>query len=489
MLPRAFAIGGVVGVAVLGAGWPYLHGAPALAVVNVLISGGLATAGTALMASPPTRRAGAPLLAAGVAWVATWAMSWNHTLLPLLGIAGNCSFYVLFGVGLLGYPHGRLSSLADRVVVALAGLAFGPLMAVSVLTSRPEWNGYGPDVWWPGWFADLPTFQTISDVYQVVNPLLACGFAIGLVRRVRALRGPERAAASLVLGAVAVAGIGVALVAPPIDVDDLDGVMRGIEAQSVVLALLPVALGIAAARRALGVATAADRVLRLADPATIVSVRDALRTVLNDPTVELRFWLPDLRCYVDVDGRPAALGGPVDIGGVVDIGGPVDAGSAADAGRTAEAGRAPEPASGARWTREVLTRDGAPLAVVTGDPALGQHRAFTDAALRAGRLALENAQLQVAVRAQLVETHAAHLRVAGASAAQRRRMAHDLGDGMQRRLTDLARVASRAPDADPAETRLLLRHLHEGLLAANQEVRDLSRGLRAADAVPGGPTS
>ncbi|EFC79966.1 hypothetical protein [Parafrankia sp. EUN1f] len=457
VLPRAFATGGVVGVAVLGAGWPYLHGAPALAVVNVLISGGLATAGTALMASAPTRRAGVPLLGAGVAWVATWAMSWNHTLLPLLGIAGNCSFYLLFGVGLLGYPHGRLSGLADRVFVALAGLAFGPLMAVSVLTSRPEWNGYGPDVWWPGWFADLPTFQTISDAYQVVNPLLACGFAIGLVRRVRVLRGPERAAAPLVLGAVAVAGIGVALVAPPIDVDDLDGVMRGIEAQSVVLALLPVALGIAAARRALGVATAADRVLRLADPATIASVRDALRTVLNDPTVELRFWLPDLQRYVDVDGRRAGL----------------------DAGVEA----------GARWTREVRTRDGAPLAVVTGDPALGQHGAFTGAALRAGRLALENAQLQVAVRARLVETHAAHLRVAGARAAQRQRLAHDLGDGMQQRLLDLAHVAAGAPAADPAQTRLVLRHLHEGLLAANQEVRDLGRGLRAGDPAPGGPTS
>ncbi|OAA29397.1 hypothetical protein UG55_100228 [Frankia sp. EI5c] len=455
-LPAAVAAGVLVGAATLGAGWPFLRHSPTLAVVNIVVAGGLTAAGVLGISSAPLRRCGVALAGSGLAWLATWVMSWNAGPAPLVGIIGNCVFYILFGLALLGYPDGRLSGRADRLVIALAVLDLGPLMAASVLTSKADWNGYAPDAWWPGWQADRSVFEAISSAYQVINPLLGCAFAVLLIRRVRQLRGPERAAAPLVLGAVAVALVAVALLAPPISVADLDGVLRGLAAQSVIVAVFPVVLVIAAGRRALGVLTAADRVLRLADPATVRSVRDALRTVLGDPGVEVFFWLPDLAGYVDVDGRPVDL---------------------------AAAARPP-----ARWTREVRTRDGSRLAVVTGDPALEQYGAFTHAALRAGRLALENAQLQVAVRARLVEAHGAHRREAGARAAQRLRMARDLEDGMRRRLMDLVLVAARAEAGDPAQARVVLRQLHDGLLAANKEVRDLGRdlerGLRA-EATPG----
>ncbi|OHV42341.1 hypothetical protein CC117_12295 [Parafrankia colletiae] len=469
----AAGAGAAAGAATLAVGWPYLGGAPAIAVVNVLIAGGLTGAGVLMLPAGPLRGCGRPLVGAGLAWLATWAMSWNTGILPVLGIAGNCAFYVLFGLALLRYPQGRLAGRADRVLTAAAAVALGPVMALSVVTSRPEWNGYAADAWWPGWLAHRSVFGALSDGFQVIIPLLAVGFAVLLFRRVRSLRGPERVVAPLVLSMVGGAIVTVAVLTPPIEVDGLDGVMRGIAVQSIVLAVFPVVLVVAAARRALGVVTAADRVLRLADPATVHSVRDALRTVLRDPTVEICFRLPGLPGYVDVDGRPTDLH-------LTDLGP-----TALDRAEVGDRGLATAP----RWAREVRTGDGAVLAVVTGDPALGTDNAYTEAALRAGQLALENAQLQVAARARLVESHAAHQQVAGAQAAQRRRMAADLHDGMQRRLMELVLVAAdaQAQPADPAGTRTVLRQLREGLLAANQEVRDLGRGLGPGEAADGPP--
>ncbi|WP_230205286.1 sensor histidine kinase [Parafrankia elaeagni] len=477
-MAAAAGAGAAAGAATLAAGWPYLGSAPAIAVVNVLIAGGLTGAGVLMLPAGPLRGCGRPLVGAGLAWLATWAMSWNTGIGPVLGIAGNCVFYVLFCLALLRYPQGRLAGRADRVLVTATAVALGPVMALSVVTSRPEWNGYAADAWWPGWLAHRSVFGALSDGFQVIIPLLAVGFAVLLSRRVRGLRGPERVVAPLVLSMVGGAIVTVAVLTPPIEVDGLDGVMRGIAMQSIVLAVFPVVLVVAAARRALGVVTAADRVLRLTDPATVRSVRDALRTVLRDPTVEIWFRLPDLPGYVDVDGRPADLD-------LTDLDltdrDPADLDLAEVGGR----GLAAAP----RWAREVRTGDGAVLAVVTGDPALGTDNAYTEAALRAGQLALENAQLQAAARARLVEVHAAHRQVAGAQAAQRRRMAADLHDGMQRRLMELVLVAAdaQARPADPAGTRTVLRQLHEGLLAANQEVRDLGRGLGPGEAAAGPP--
>ncbi|MEX5709369.1 histidine kinase [Parafrankia sp. FMc6] len=456
LLP-AVGAGAAVAAGTLCAGWPYLRHEPALAALNILVAGSLTTAGVLLAGSALLRRTGVLLAGAGLAWLTTWTMSWDTGVLPLLGIAGNCQFYLLFGTALLLYPDGRFIGRADRAILVLAAIVLGPLMLWSILASRPEWNGYAPDVWWPAPLADEDVFGAISDAYQVVNPLLAVGFAVLLIRRLRRVRGPERAVAPLVLLAVGVAMAGAALLAPAIEADDLSRVLGAVASQGAVLAVFPAMLVVATGRRVLGVATAADRVLRLAAPATVRSVRDALRAVLHDPTVEVYFRLPGGAGYVDVDGRPAV---------------------------------APMEPRGPRWTRDVRTRDGEPLAVVTGDPALGHHGAFTDAALRAGRLALENAQLQVAVRARLVETREAHLREADAQAAQRRRMARDLHDGMQRRLAELERAAAAAEDAaaaDPVAARTVLRWLHEGLLAANQEVRDLGRGLSPRDGTHAAP--
>ncbi|WP_035750143.1 histidine kinase [Parafrankia discariae] len=458
LLP-AVGAGGAVAAGTIVAGWPYLRHECPLATLNILVAGSLTTAGVLLAGSALLRRTGVLLAGAGLAWLTTWTMSWNTGALPLLGIAGSCLFYLLFGTALLLYPDGRFIGRADRAIVVVTAIVLGPLMAWSVLASRPEWNGYAPDVWWPAPLADQRVFGAISDAYLVIDPLLAVALGGLLIRRVRRVRGPERTVAPLVLFAMGVAMAGAALLAPAIEDDDLSRVLGAVASQGAVISVFPLMLAVATGRRALGAATAADRVLRLAAPATVRSVRDALRVVLHDPTVEVHFRLPGGEGYVDVDGQPAES-------------------------------TAPARSSGPRWTCDVRTRDGEPLAVVTGDPALGHHGAFTDAALRAGRLALENAQLQVAVRARLVETRAVHLREADAQAAQRRRMARDLNDGMQRRLAELERAAAAAEGvaaADPVAARTVLRRLHEGLLAANQEVRDLGRGLTPRDGDPAPP--
>jgi signal transduction histidine kinase len=384
----------------------------------------------------------------------------------------------MFGSALLLYPDGRFTGRADRLVIAATGVAFGPLMTLSILASEPEWNGYAADAWWPSPLRSATLFGAISDAFLVINPLLALSFLVLMVRRVRGLPRPERSVAAPVLVVVGAALVAAALLAQPIEADDLARVLRGVALQGVALLAFPLVLLVATGRRALAAATAADRVLRLAGPATVRSIRAALRTVLQDPTVEIFFRLPDTDGQVDRHGRDA---GRVDDDGDAHVdGNVVDDGHRR--GYVDVDGRPADPAAatrGGRWSRTVHTRTGDPLAVVTGDPALGRHTAFADAALRAGRLALENAQLQVAVQARLVETRAVQARIAGAEAEQRRRMARDLQDGVRRRLLDLAVTAdaAEAAAADPDASSSALRRLREGLIAANQEVRAVGRGL------------
>ncbi len=144
----------------------------------------------------------------------------------------------------------------------------------------------------------------------------------------------------------------------------------------------------------------ANRLLKMATPASVDRVRAGLRTTLKDPTLEVYLWGPEQTCHVDVDGRP------------VDV--------AAD-DRIGVSGTDER-----RWLLAVETSRGEPLAVITADSALRRHRLMVDAALSVGGLALEQAQLQAAVQAHVEQIRTAQRRIVEAEANERKRVERDL---------------------------------------------------------------
>ena len=173
------------------------------------------------------------------------------------------------------------------------------------------------------------------------------------------------------------------------------------------LALLPVGFLVGLLRARLARAGVADLVLELQQSQEPAHVRDALARALDDPTLEVGYWLGATERYVDADGA------------VVDASG------------------SPE------RTATFVRSNGEPVAVLVHDASLAEEPGLVEAVAATAQSALENQRLQAELRAQL-----GGARLAGPDRRRRRRRARrlerDLHDGAQQRLLALARAAARA---------------------------------------------
>jgi signal transduction histidine kinase len=171
-----------------------------------------------------------------------------------------------------------------------------------------------------------------------------------------------------------------------------------------------------------------------------------LADALQDPSLELYFWFPETREYVDADGRvvtdPAARG------------------------------RAVTP----------VRRGTLQLACIAHDPALGARPNLLSSVITAAGLAIEVERLRVEVRRRLAEVEESRARIVTVGDEERRRLERDLHDGAQQRLVSLGLslrdVQSRLPEGSDAARDL---DASVGVLAdAIGELRELARGVRPA---------
>ena len=178
-------------------------------------------------------------------------------------------------------------------------------------------------------------------------------------------------------------------------------------------------------------------------------IRDALARALEDPTLQVAFWLPERAGYVDAEGREVRL---------------------------------PEDGTSRAVTR--LDHGDEPLAALVHDPSLLEDPKLVQAAGAAARLALENARLQADVRAQLAEVQESRRRIVTAGDERARKIERDIHDGAQQRLVALAvelRLAQRqlGKQLDPEIERVLEGAVGE-LKVAVDELRELARGVHPA---------
>ena len=182
-------------------------------------------------------------------------------------------------------------------------------------------------------------------------------------------------------------------------------------------------------------------------PAPGSPVREMLAESLGDRNLQVAYWLPDRRIFVDERGSPVAL---------------------------------PEPDSGRAWTS--VDRGGRRVAAIVHDADLDAGPDLVQAAAAAAALAIDNEQLKADLRARLEELRASRVRIVEAADAARRRLERDLHDGAQQQLVALAldlRLLKARVHGD-GDSAALVERANAKLAAALEELRELARGIHPA---------
>jgi signal transduction histidine kinase len=425
---------------------PGYRAAPVVAVGWAFLVAGLVA-----WSRRPGNRLGLLMTAAAFALLARQLRYSHDALLFTVFFALGDLSYALVGHSALAYPSGRVARRAERVIVA-AGYATVLAFPLAVLLfydgSRPL-IGFDP----------LPreslllvhgsagAVEFLQKAFVVVfNGVLAAAFIALIARRLlQATPRARRLLAPLLLAAVVAALRAFfesvfTFVDRPFAQDYLFGW------QIAGLIALPLALLWGLLRQRLARATVGDLVLEL-ERTPPQGIQDALARALGDSTLEIAFWLPERREYVD------AAGNRVDL----------------PEGETVAVTR--------------LDHEGEPLAALVHDRSLLDEPRLVNAAGAAARMALENARLHAEMRAQLAEVQASRVRIVAAADEERRKIERDIHDGAQQRLValglQLRSAQRRLGTVDPEVDQLLASAMAELQLAVG-ELRELARGVHPA---------
>jgi signal transduction histidine kinase len=199
-------------------------------------------------------------------------------------------------------------------------------------------------------------------------------------------------------------------------------------------------------------ATVTGLVVDLGESGGTGTLRDRLASALGDSSLIVAYLLADRGVYVDDRGRKVEL-----------------------------------PTGGSGDRRLTIVRDGGePVAALVHDAGVLADPDLVQAVAAAARIAIVNARLQAEVRRQVGELAASRRRLVEASDEERRRLEHELHEGAERRLSEVAvlledaRACARdslAPDI--AETQAKLE-------TSRTELREFARGVHPRALAEGG---
>jgi signal transduction histidine kinase len=350
---------------------------------------------------------------------------------------------------LLAAPHGSLSP-GDRRIVIAAYL----LVTVGVLPLYLFFDPSSQCANCPDNVFLIHDSQSVVDIASVVINLTGV-VIIGLVLRslVRRWRGGTRAERRLYTPMYAAgAALMIALIGNLI----LQSASSDSSAADIafVISLVPFALvpylflGSLVRARLLEGGAVTRLMSRLSETPRAGGLRDALAEALEDPSLELVYWLPEGQRYVDFRGRPYEL--------------PED-----DPSRDVHA----------------ITRDGECVAAIIYDGRLREAETHVQAVGAAASMALQNERLEAELRAKIDELRASRERMLRIGLEERRRLERDLHDGAQQRLVSMAlniRLARAKLNADPLAADELLASAGGELDSALEELRELARGIHPA---------
>jgi signal transduction histidine kinase len=326
---------------------------------------------------------------------------------------------------LLAFPSGRLGSNLVRALVVATYLDIG------VLSNAPQITD------------DAALAEILYDLSFAIAAVLYLG-VIGVLayRWHTGSRAWRRTVGSLLWpGSIAVALIVVFAVSEVLDhpLGEAPGLLFRLA-----FLVIPFAFLAGLLRSRLARASVAELVVELGQPRP-TGLRDALVRALDDPTLELAYWLPDEQRFVDLSGDPVEL-----------------------------------PAPGDPRMATLVEREGTRVAALVHDQGLAHDPELLRAVSAAAGLALENERLQAQLRARLAELRASRARIVQAGDLERKRIERNLHDATQQRLTSVAIALGLAESkltTDPQAAGAILDQARDGLSVALAELRDLSQGI------------
>jgi signal transduction histidine kinase len=446
----------VVGLLVAGAfsalvQGPLWHQDGYVAAVNTTVSVIFVLTGLWLRREPGQRGVAWMLMVLGPLRSLGFADAWGSSPLVLYALIFGGIDRVFGGWALLRYPHRTLLKHQRVFLILLVTwmLCWRSLIAV---TSLPQWAGAPAASWWPTLDPNLSLNTLISYVDNFGEALFGVAALVLLALRLVRTTGLDRIviAPVVVSGLVATVAAGASAVTQALTSQQTTPGAIYIAEGCLDLAL-PLAFLVAATQRTLLLRNLTGLITRISGETDIGVVRGALRTVLDDPTLEI----------VDLSGGSGGLGAADD----------------------------PAPWQSAdRMVEFIRAEGGSPIAVVLADPALERYRSLFDAAVQTSGLALQTAQIQAqAARDTLEQVRASRTRIIEATDAERRRIERDLHDGVQQHLLGLAAQLTAAVyhTTDPVAHEVFL-EAREGLREILAELRDLAHGIHPAVLTYGG---
>jgi signal transduction histidine kinase len=388
----------------------------------------------------PASRFGPLLIVAGFANFLT-DLTWTTSAVPYtIGQALDLLPPVLFLHVFLAYPSGRLHWQIER---ALVGAAY--VTALGLQLVRMTMGGFGPhnllEV-----TTQVGTGEVLFRVQLVtISALCLTGLGVLAVRR-RATGRPLRRSLALLtdafaLGLLMIAFflISVAFGGPPV------AQIRW--ATFLTLSVAPVAFLIGLLHHRLARSALGELFVELrADPAP-ADLRDSLARALRDPSLTLAYWLPEFGSYADQDGQSVEL---------------------------------PDP-NGPRAMR-LIDREGARVAALLHDAALEDEPELLAAVTAAAGIALENARLNVELRARVEELRGSRARIVEAGQRERQRLERNLHDGAQHRLVALSLQLSLLEEelAGDRSATVQLEQARGEIDTSLEELREIAQGIHPA---------
>ena len=421
----------------------------AVAVLGLTIGWGFIGTGLFTWARRPDNSLGSLMALTGFAFLVAGLSSSNIPAVFTVGAFLSSVYIVTTMHTLLAAPHGRLSP-GDRRIVIAAYL----LVTVGVLPLYLFFDPSSQCANCPDNVFLIKDSESVVDVASLVINLTGV-VIIGLVLRslIRRWRGATRAERRLYTPMYAA---GVALMIALIGNLMLQSASSDSNAADIafVISLVPFALvpylflGSLVRARLLEGGSVTRLMTRLNETPRAGGLRDALAEALEDPSLELVYWLPEDERYVDFRGRPYEL--------------PED-----DPSRAVHA----------------IDRDGQCVAAIIYDGSLREAETHVQAVGAAASMALQNEGLEAELRAKVDELRRSRERMLRIGLEERRRLERDLHDGAQQRLVSMAlniRLARAKLNEDPLAADQLLASAGEELDSALAELRELARGIHPA---------
>jgi len=425
---------------------------------GLMVAAGLALVLAGLLASLTSRTGPAGDLAAlaGIIWFAPVWVGWElgPPLVRSFGmIAAGFTFPLIFYV-VLAFPRGRppttgTRALAWAVCLEAALVALGLALFRDPYLDPACWANCTDNVFLVRSLPALARAVTATDRWFTVaaaTALLAVAAWRLLARRGRARVALVPIALPAIVFAAAAGAHAIALSLMPLEDPGNPAFQLIFDVQSAAVILLAAGLATDAVMTVVRRRSVARIVASLGETPAPGSLESALARALGDPELRVAYWLPDVRRYVDAQGRPVA-------------------GPAAAPGKLVT----------------VLMQQDRRVAMVSHAATLPELEREFGAAIRLG---LENERLQAEILFQLGEVRASRARIVQAGDAERRRLERNLHDGAQQRILALSydiRLAHASAEADADDrTRLILEEALAEVHADLGELRELAHGIYPA---------